>query len=141
MKTILVTISLAILYASYTSGQTVRYRYDAAGACTSRTIDNNKTRSLDGIISIADDIYDKGFSDDIIRVEFGEDIEIRLISQNVGAIVGFIICDMAGYIYGQGKLDEDNDIVRISNLHKGVYVLKIEGGNYLKSYKLIKRKP
>ena len=110
MKTILVTISPAILYASYTSGQTVRYRYDAAySACTSRTIDNNKTRSLDGIISIADDIYDKGFSDDIIRVEFGEDIEIRLISQNVGAIVGFIICDMAGYIYGQGKLDGDND--------------------------------
>lgn len=109
------------------------YRYDAAGNCIGRYIDDGST-----VMSVARK-SERNLMVEVFPLETEGDIYITLRDFNEASLASFSISSIDGTRTHNGELKEEIGIVDISSFPNGIYSLGVTYNNDLYSFKIIKK--
>lgn len=137
MKMIYLLILLFVYVYSEIQGQTVIYKYNTQGSCTSRVYANSTQKAHKN--------RKVSTTTNPIRLEvspsttFNDAIYISTVGKSTTNGLAYILANTSGQVVLKGTFTSKGVTLATSSLPDGVYILKVRGDNYNHSYKLLKK--
>ena len=123
--------------ANSIQAQTVLYRYNEQGSCTSR-IYVSKAQKARKFQNQSDETK-QGRVTVIPSNTFNDQITISAIEIPSSCSLSYIMANASGQVVYQGVLKKESVSLSTTSLPMGIYILKISGDHYEHSYKLLKK--
>lgn len=135
-KILLLFMFALFLVCGKMQAQTIVYTYNSTGECISRVLEKNESKVRK---------QTKGNSaPDLLKVvvcpstRISDNLSIAVNCSKKPTNLVYFLSDVSGRLFLHGSLYEGDNSISVSELPQGYYILKIEGQEYVKIYKLIK---
>jgi conserved domain protein len=135
MKNKIILLMLLFVF-TYTKAQTVVYTYNAQGSCTSRVIRGTlpKAKKAPKV-----SIDTKRLKVDLSpSPTFQNQLSISVMGLPSGHNLSYIMANVSGQVAFNGLIGNGSITLTTTNLPKGIYIVKVSGEDFEKSYKLLK---
>ncbi len=134
-KAILLILLFVFTYTK-AQGQTIVYTYNAQGSCTSRIL---KEMSLK-----AKKVQKVSIDTKLLKVDlspsptFQDQLFISVVGLPSDHNLSYIMANVSGQVVFNGLIGNGTITLTTTNLPKGIYIVKVSGEDFEKSYKLLK---
>lgn len=135
MKNKIILLMLLFVF-TYTKAQTVVYTYNTQGSCTSRVIRGTlpKAKKAPKV-----SIDTKRLKVDLSpSPTFQNQLSISVMGLPSGHNLSYIMANVSGQVAFNGLIGNGSITLTTTNLPKGIYIVKVSGEDFEKSYKLLK---
>lgn len=136
-KVILLMLLFVFTYTkTKAQGQTVVYKYNSQGCCTSRVIRGTLPKSRKAPNSSTDT--------KLLKVDFSpsptfqDQLSISVVGLPSDHKLSYIMANVSGQVAFNGLIGNGSITLTTTNLPKGIYIIKVSGEDFEKSYKLLK---
>lgn len=131
-------LSILLFVFTYTKaeGQTIIYTYNAKGNCTSRVIKGTPPKAKKVPKAYIDT---KRLKVDLSpSPTFHDQLSISVVGLPSGHNLSYIMTNVSGQVAFNGLIGNGSITLTTTNLPKGIYIVKVSGEDFEKSYKLLK---
>lgn len=131
-------LSILLFVFTYTKaeGQTIVYTYNAQGSCTSRVIKGTPPKAKKAPKASIDTKWLK--VDLSPSPTFQDQLSISVVGLPSGHNLSYIMANVSGQVAFNGLIGNGSITLMTTNLPKGIYIVKVSGEDFEKSYKLLK---
>ena len=118
-------------------GQTITYTYNAKGSCISRVVKGAQPKERKAQ-EITKDVK-------LIKVgispspTFQDELSVSVSGLPSGQSLSFLMANVSGQIVFNSPIGNGNTTITTTALPKGVYIIKVNEGNFEETYKLLKK--
>lgn len=135
MKNKVILLMLLFVF-TYTKAQTVVYTYNAQGNCTSRVIRGTLPKAKKALKTSTDT---KLFKVDLSpSPTFQDQLSISIVGLPSDHNLSYIMANVSGQVVFNDLIGNGTTTLTTTNLPKGIYIIKVSGEDFEKSYKLLK---
>lgn len=135
MKNKVILLMLLFVF-TYTKAQTVVYTYNAQGSCTSRVIRGTLPKAKKALKTSTDT---KLFKVDLSpSPTFQDQLSISIVGLPSDHNLSYIMANVSGQVVFNDLIGNGTTTLTTTNLPKGIYIIKVSGEDFEKSYKLLK---
>ena len=131
-------LSILLFVFTYTKaeGQTIVYTYNEQGSFTSRVI---KVKPQKAKKAPKASIDTKRLKVDLSpSPTFQDQLSISVVGLPSGHNLSYIMANVSGQVAFNGLIGNGSITLTTTNLPKGIYIVKVSGEDFEKSYKLLK---
>ena len=135
MKNKVILLMLLFVF-TYTKAQTVVYTYNAQGSCTSRVIRGTLPKAKKALKTSTDT--------KLLKVDlspaptFQDQLSISIVGLPSDHNLSYIMANVSGQVVFNDLIGNGTTTLTTTNLPKGIYIVKVSGEDFEKSYKLLK---
>lgn len=135
MKNKVILLMLLFVF-TYTKAQTVVYTYNAQGSCTSRVIRGTLPKAKKALkVSIDTERLKVDLSP---SPTFQNQLSISVMGLPSDHNLSYIMANVSGQVVFNDLIGNGTTTLTTTNLPKGIYIIKVSGEDFEKSYKLLK---
>ena len=135
MKNKVILLMLLFVF-TYTKAQTVVYTYNAQGSCTSRVIRGTLPKAKKALKVSIDTKRLK--VDPSPSPTFQNQLSISVMGLPSDHNLSYIMANVSGQVVFNDLIGNGTTTLTTTNLPKGIYIIKVSGEDFEKSYKLLK---